>query len=220
MSGGIVFDLDGTLVDSAPDIHAAANAMLAERGIAPLPLDKIVSFIGNGIPNLVRLVLEETGLPASELDAMNALMLAHYSARPADLSQPYPGVVACLEAFKAEGYRLGVCTNKNHAPTMQILDALGLSAFFDVVIGGDTLSVKKPDPAPLHAAFVALGTPVIYVGDSEVDAETAKRAGVPFALFEHGYRKTPVAQLPKTFVFSDFSRLPACLKGTSLPPAA
>lgn len=212
MTGAIVFDLDGTLIDSAPDIHAAANRMLADCGEAPLDLATIIGFVGNGIPHLVRLVRQARDIPDARQDEMTATMLAHYTAHPADLSRPYPGVVGCLADLKACGYRLGLCTNKFRAPSMQILDALELTGFFDVVIGGDSLPVKKPDPAPLQATFDALGTErLLYVGDSEVDAETAQRAQVPFALFTRGYRKTPVAELPKTFAFDAFDTLAAHL---------
>ena len=208
MTSAIVFDLDGTLVDSAPDLHAAANRMLANFSKAPISLEKVTSFIGNGIPNLVRLARLESGLPEAEEEAMKALMLANYTARPADLSRPYPGVIEALVALRQAGYRLGVCTNKFRAPSIQILDALHLSPYFDVVIGGDSLTVKKPDPAPLHAAFTALKAPaLLYVGDSEVDAETAERAQIAFALYTRGYRKTPVAAFTKRFAFDAYAQL-------------
>ena len=118
-------------------------------------------------------------------------------------------MVDALEVLREAGFGLGVCTNKFHAPSVQILDALDLSRFFDVVIGGDSLPVKKPDPAPLHAAFGTLrASPEFYVGDSEIDAETAKRSGIAFGLFTKGYRKTPVEDLPHSFSFDDFSTLP------------
>jgi len=209
MKGAIVFDLDGTLVDSAPDIHAAANRMLADCGEAPLDLEAITRFIGNGIPKLVRLVMAERGISSDQEDRLKALMLRHYTAHPADLTRPYPGVADALEVLRDAGFGLGVCTNKFHAPSVQILDALDLSRFFDVVIGGDSLPVKKPDPAPLHAAFGALrASPLLYVGDSEIDAETAKHAGIAFGLFTRGYRTTPVEELPHSFSFDDFSTLP------------
>lgn len=212
MTGAIVFDLDGTLVDSAPDIHAAANRMLADVGHAPLSLDTIRSFIGNGIPNLVRLVMKDRGIPIDRANEMEASMLAHYTARPADLTRPYPGVIDALRALQDAGCRLGICTNKFRAPSIQILEALGLMPFFEVVIGGDSLPVKKPDPLPLRAAFEALdGAPLIYVGDSEVDAETAKRAGLPFALFTLGYSKEPIENLPHDLSFDAFAELPEIL---------
>lgn len=208
MSQAIVFDLDGTLIDSAPDIHAAANRMLEDFGHAPLTLARVTSFIGNGIPNLVRLVMQERGIPSAEEQIMQARMLEHYTAHPADLSQPYPGVIDCLQTLRNQGYRLGVCTNKLLEPTLQILQALHLTSFFDVVIGGDTLPVKKPDPAPLLKAFEELeAAALLYVGDSEVDAATADAADVPFALFTEGYRKTPVDELPHTATFNHFELL-------------
>jgi phosphoglycolate phosphatase len=116
--------------------------------------------------------------------------------------------VATLTALQAAGHPLGVCTNKFHAPTLQVLKALDLMRFFDVVIGGDSLPQRKPDPAPLIAAFDALGAGRrLYIGDSEVDAETAAQAKIPFGLFTRGYRKTPVEQMAKTFAFDDYAAL-------------
>lgn len=213
MTDAIVFDLDGTLVDSAPDLHAAANKVLANYNKPPLTLEKVTSFIGNGIPNLVRLARIECGLPEAEEELMKTLMLEYYSAHPADLSCPYPGVIDALTALAATGYKLGVCTNKFREPSVQILDALKLSHFFDVVIGGDSLPVKKPDPAPLFAAFSELkATTRLYVGDSEVDAETAERAEIAFGLFTRGYRKTPVEELTSSFTFDSFEDLARSIK--------
>lgn len=212
MNKAIVFDLDGTLVDSAPDIAAAANRLLGEMGHAGLPVPVLTSFIGHGIPNLVAQVITACEFDPAIHPEMNARMLAIYSERPAELTRPYPGVVTALEQLRARGYRMGVCTNKYRALSVQILEALDLMAFFDVVIGGDSLAVKKPDPAPLHAAFAALsGVPKLYIGDSEVDAQTAQAAGLGFGLFTKGYRKTPVEQLPHDFSFDDFAALPAML---------
>jgi phosphoglycolate phosphatase len=208
MTQAIVFDLDGTLVDSVGDLHLATNKMLAEFDKAPLSLAKITSFIGNGIPALVGLARQEVGLPEALQDQMQTRMLAHYSDHPADLTRPYDGVVATLTALQAAGHPMGVCTNKFHAPSVQVLEALDLMRFFDVVIGGDSLPQRKPHPAPLFAAFDALGTGRrLYIGDSEVDAETAAQANIPFGLFTRGYRKTPVEQMAKTFAFDDYAAL-------------
>ena len=209
----VVFDLDGTLVDSAPDIHAATNRMLADWGAEALDLATVTSFIGNGIPRLVALARRARDLPEADEAEMIARMLDYSTARPADLSRPYPGVEAALAALGSAGLRLGVCTNKFHAPAMQILDALALTPFFEVVIGGDSLKRKKPDPEPLEAAFAALGRAGVFVGDSEVDAETAARAGRPFVLFAHGYRKSPLAALPHSALLEDFSALPEGIAG-------
>jgi len=209
----IVFDLDGTLVDSAPDIHAAANRMLSDEGLAPLDLETVTSFIGNGIPNLVGLLMRARGISADRHSVMVERMMDHYSARATELTRPYPGVPQALERLRSAGYRLGVCTNKFKAPAVQILNALDLGQFFDVVVGGDSLSVKKPDPAPLRLAFERMGDGIhAYVGDSEVDAETAQAAGVAFALFTEGYRKSPADTLPHTFLFNDFNDLPEMMQ--------
>lgn len=209
MPHAIVFDLDGTLVDSAPDIAAAANRMLADFDLPPLPEAQLRGFIGHGIPNLVRQVIAFCGLDPSIFARMNDRMLAHYTARPAELTRPFPNVQVMLEALVADGHRLGICTNKYHALSVQVLDALDLSRFFGIVVGGDTLTVKKPDPAPLHMAFDRLGgARLLYVGDSEVDAETGVAAGIGFALFTKGYRKAAVETLPHRFAFDDHAALP------------
>lgn len=207
--GAIVFDLDGTLVDSAPDIAEAANRMLATYGHVPLPLEQLTSFIGHGIPHLVHRVIDARGLDTALHPAMNATLLAEYGARPVVLTRPYPGVPEALTTLAQAGHSLGVCTNKDHGLTEQILDALDLRRYFGVVIGGDSLPVRKPDPAPLHASFAKLdGTPLLYVGDSEVDTQTALNAGLDFALFTRGYRKAPVAELTHRLAFSDYAALP------------
>ena len=124
------------------------------------------------------------------------------------LTHCYPGAVACLEALKDAGLVLGLCTNKPIRPTHAVLDHLDLTRFFDVVLGGDSLSVRKPDPAPLFHCIDALGgKSTLYVGDSEVDAETADRAKVPFALYVEGYRKTALEDLPHELAFDQFADL-------------
>lgn len=208
----LVFDLDGTLVDSAPDIHAAVARMLAGEGKAPLDLATVTSFIGLGLPNLVERVIRHCGMDPSAHARLVGVTLGHYNAASSALTRTYPGVVAALTAFQQAGHQMAVCTNKPVAPARAVLRDLGLEGFFSVVIGGDSLPVAKPDPAPLHACIAGLGGgSTVYVGDSEVDAATALAAGVPFALFTEGYRKTPVADLPHALAFSDFASLPEAL---------
>lgn len=212
MEGGgvtaIIFDLDGTLVDSAPDIQAAANKMLASEGAAPLDLPTLISFIGNGVPKLVERSMLARDLPMERHAELTERTLAFYNAESALRTLPYPGLTDALTTLQAQGFTLGICTNKPAEPAHDILDQLNLTPYFEVVIGGDTLPVKKPDPAPLHAAFEALGRSGLYVGDSEVDAETAERAGIPFLLFTEGYRKQPIEALPHTARFDHFDALP------------
>lgn len=204
----IVFDLDGTLVDSAPDLMAASNRMLEGAGKPALDLATITSFVGNGLPKLVERVLDAAGISQSQFPRLYDEVSAFYNAAPADDSRPFPGVVTLLEKLKADGHRLGVCTNKPEEPARLILNLLHLEDFFDVVVGGDALPEKKPHPAPLLHAFEKLGNGVrLYVGDSEVDAAVAKAASVPFAIYTKGYRKTPVEELPHDFRFDHFDAL-------------
>jgi len=206
----IVFDLDGTLVDSAPDIHATAVKMLADEGKAALDLETIRSFIGNGIPKLVERVSKTCDLDLSAENQTRLLksFVKHYGDAPAEHSVVYPGVFELLDTLQAEGYALGVCTNKQEGLSNAVLEELGLAKYFPVVIGGDTLPVHKPDPEPLHHTFSALKSRhKFYVGDSEVDADTAKAAGVMFAVYTQGYRKGPVSEMPHQFAFSHYDAL-------------
>jgi phosphoglycolate phosphatase len=207
----VIFDLDGTLVDSAPDIHAAVNRLLADVGETALSAQTVKGFIGNGVPTLVARVLAACGHgpdPARQAD-WQAGFLRHYDADSTTLTQLYPGVPAALSALTGEGHKLALCTNKPELPARKILHAFGLTGFLPVVIGGDSLPQRKPDPAPLLAAASGLDGPVLFVGDSEVDAETALAAAVPFLLFTEGYRKAPVSAVPHAARFSRFSDLPA-----------
>lgn len=217
----LIFDLDGTLIDSAPDIHAASNTVLAEEGLAPMTLPEVRSFIGHGVPHLVACLLTAAGQdPAGPRHARLVARFTEIYEDAVGLTVPYPDVVTALEALAAEGHRLGICTNKPLVPALAVLRHLGLDRFFAVVKGGDSHPLKKPDPAPLLAALEALGTgPALYIGDSEVDAECAHRAGLSFLLFTEGYRKVPVESLPHAAAFRDFAALPA-LVARMLAPAA
>ncbi|WP_349252175.1 phosphoglycolate phosphatase [Actibacterium sp. MT2.3-13A] len=216
----VIFDLDGTLIDSAPDIHAAANRMLAEIGQEALSYDAIRGFIGNGVPVLVERIMRARGLGAEGHAALLDIFMRHYNADPATLTRLYPNVRGVLEGLADGGARLGLCTNKPEGPTREILKIFDLDRLFEVVVGGDTLPVKKPDPAPLQAAAQALGRErSVYVGDSEVDAETAARAALPFALFTEGYRKSPVAELRFDAAFADFTDLPGIVARLAPVPA-
>lgn len=214
MSQAVIFDLDGTLIDSAPDIHAAGTTVLQRHGLEPFTLVEARSFVGHGAAVYIERCMAARG--RQDDTAMHAQLLEDFLALYEDavhLTQLYPGVVECLEALASAGLRLGLCTNKPERPTRSVLAHLGLTGHFDAMVGGDTLAVRKPDPAPLHEAVRRIGArDVIYVGDSEVDAETASSAGVPFALFTNGYRKTPVERLAHDGRFDEFGALPAMVK--------
>ncbi len=208
----IVFDLDGTLIDSAPDIQGIANSLLQAEGYDLVTLAQTRDFIGNGVAVFVEKMRAACGIPDSEQDRMLVEFVSKYHSATT-LTETYPGVPQTLQKLVSAGHVLGVCTNKPMAATRTILAHLSLDNSFNTVIGGDSLPQSKPDPAPLHAAFDALGTgPMLYVGDSDVDAETAQRARVPFLLFTEGYRKVPVAELHHDRAFSEFNALPGLVQ--------
>lgn len=210
----VIFDLDGTLIDSLPDIHATANRVMTELGFPTLSLVQVQAFVGKGLPNLVARLLEHHGAaPDGPLFAPTmARFEAEYLSSHAH-TRLYPGAVAALEALAAQGAALAICTNKPIAPTRAVLDHLGLTPLFAAILGGDSLHVRKPDPEHLHATARLLQRPrVIFVGDSEVDADTARAAALPFLLYTEGYRKSPVDQIAHDAAFADWAALPALVK--------
>ena len=213
MTKGIIFDLDGTLVDSAPDLRAIANAMLASYGHAPLTLDTIVSFIGNGIPKLVERCFEAVGAPL-EGDALKEAViwfLKAYAKEPAKYSKLYPGVLETLDKLKEAGFVLGICTNKRESMATLIADQMGLAPYFASIVGGDRVPQLKPAPEPLFECAREMGCDinnVVYVGDSEIDSATARAASVAFILFTEGYRKILASDLYHQALYCKFTHLP------------
>jgi phosphoglycolate phosphatase len=206
----VIFDLDGTLIDSVPDIHATANRVMAELGFAPLARAEVQAFVGKGLPNLVARLLEHHGQDPSGV--LHAPTVARFEAEyltAHSLTTVYPGVLAALSQLAARGAALGVCTNKPLAPACAVMAHLGLTPFLPTILGGDSLAVRKPHPDHLHATARALGRrQSVFVGDSEVDAETALAAGVPFLLYTEGYRKSSLDQIAHSAAFDDWADLP------------
>lgn len=216
----IVFDLDGTLIDSAPDIHACVNAVLRQNGVSPLSLERVRSFIGGGVEVLWTKIVAAQGIdPRHQHDLIASFMARYHDATR--LTRLFPGVAEALGMLADRGHPLGICTNKPQGPTGSVLDHFGIRQLFGVVIGGDSLPQKKPDPAPLRAALAALGADpnapdALYVGDSEFDATCAASVPVPFLIYTRGYRMAPVDTLPHRAAFDDFADLPGLVEAQAL----
>lgn len=208
----VIFDLDGTLVDTAPDILAYLNEMLAELGRPGLDLGAVRSMIGDGVKSLMIRGLEASGgVPHHlDLDDLFHRYLQRYTEEPVRTSEPYPGIVQALDALEAAGMRLGVCTNKPQTPTDRLLERLDLARYFGAVIGGDTLRTKKPDPAHLEAVLERLNVEpkrAAMIGDSETDLKTASTAGTPCILVTFGYTATPASELGADHLIDHFDDL-------------
>ena len=206
----LVFDLDGTLVDSAPDIAAAVNALFAELSLPEVDLPLIRRMIGDGAPMLLERALIHVGAAHKAADLM-ARFSVHYGENAVKLTKVYPEVTETLTALREQGCRLGVCTNKPIGPTRALLSALGLDRLIEAVIGGDSLPQRKPQPEPLLTVIEALGgTPdrAVLIGDSAVDLACAEAAGVPAIIIPSGYgMQEPQAKVTA----ASFAELPRIL---------
>jgi phosphoglycolate phosphatase len=193
----VIFDLDGTLVDTAPDLMRATNHVLEGLGRRAISMDEVRSFVGHGARALLTRGLAATGgLPENyDVEPDYRRFVEYYSRNIAGGSAPFPGVIGLLERLRGEGFGLGVCTNKLEGLSVQLLDALDMSRFFGSVVGPDTLGVSKPDPRPFREAVDRLGLVApraVMVGDSETDVLTARNAGVPVIAVPFGYTPRPV----------------------------
>jgi phosphoglycolate phosphatase len=210
----LVFDLDGTLIDSAPQIHAAANIVFGNMGLPPFSQETVRGFIGNGVAVLVSRLMSHRGLEDdTKLQAQLVANFINIYEEAFDLTTLYPGVSTALSRLSEAGYALAICTNKPESPTRAVLMHFRLTSFFPVIVGGDTLPQRKPDPEPLRAALRQMGPGrSLFIGDSEVDAATAAAAGVPLALFTGGYRKTSVETLGAKLAFDHHAALPDLIR--------
>ena len=211
----ILFDLDGTLVDSVPDLAAAVNGVLAELVRPPLGLVQVTSMVGDGTPALVERALAASGAGGTPLRAAHDRFLTLYEADPTRLTRPYAGVPAVLGELAAAGWRLGVCTNKPERATRSILASLDLERFFAVVLGGDSGPTRKPDPGPLRTALDRLGSApggAAMIGDHRNDVAAAHAAGMPAVFARYGYGAATLAGLTPDAVIDRFAELPETLR--------
>ncbi|MBC8746261.1 MULTISPECIES: phosphoglycolate phosphatase [Paraburkholderia] len=212
----VLIDLDGTMVDTAPDIVAAAGLMLRDFGAAPLPYDMVTGFICNGVRQLVRRSLHAASLGEHvELEHAQAVFERHYAMTNAELGRVFPGVMAGLRGLRRRGYRCACVTNKPQALAAALLDKTGLAAYLDVLVAGDTVASMKPSPEPLwHACRLLDVEPerCALVGDSSVDVAAARAAGLPVFIVSYGYGSASGADMPRCDALIDsFEALPAIL---------
>ena len=215
--GIVVFDLDGTLVDTAPDLIAALNYVLDREGIAPLPLKAARNMIGAGARKLIERGLEVEGRVASlqDITRLTRDFIDYYAAHIADASRPFEGLEAALDDLSTRGYRFAVCTNKLEWLSKLLLDRLGLSGRFSAICGADTFGVSKPDPAILQQTIARAGGQVsaaIMVGDAGPDVGVARRAGIPVIGVEFGYTDVPIADLKPDRLIGHMKELPAAVE--------
>jgi phosphoglycolate phosphatase len=196
----VLFDLDGTLVETAPDLVAALNVVLARQGLPPLPMDSARNMIGAGARRLLERGFEVAGqdVTVAEIDQLTKTFISYYAEHIADLSHPFEGLIEALDLLEARGYAFAVCTNKLEWLSKLLLDKLGLSSRFAAICGADTFGVSKPDPAILQQTVARAGgnmASTIMVGDAGPDIGVARRAGVPVIGVAFGYTEVPIAEL-------------------------
>lgn len=209
----VVFDLDGTLIDTAPDLVDTLNVVLGRVGLPPVPFATARKMIGSGARVMIERGLKAKGRPvaAAEVDRLFRQFIEYYTAHIADRSRPFPGLEAALERLAARGCLLAICTNKLEGLSLQLLAALDLAKHFAAICGQDTLGMQKPDPEMLRQTIVrAGGRPdhAVMVGDSATDIHTARAAGIPIVAVEFGYTEIPVAELSPDRIIGHFDELP------------
>ena len=207
----LVFDLDGTLVDTAPDLYGALNTVLVEQGVTPVPPEEIRHLVGHGALAMIRAGIARTRDP-DDFDAARLFdrFLDVYRSRLTRESRPYPGVPDTLRELAGRGHPLAVCTNKTEDLARRLLAGLGLDRFGDAVVGADTFAWCKPDRRALEAAVAkAGGAPErsALIGDSRTDVETARNARVPSILVGYGYRSESIEDLEPDFVAHEFKEI-------------
>jgi len=213
----IVFDLDGTLVDTAPDLISALNFVLDREGLAPVPLHAARNLIGAGARRLIERALELEGRHASPEDIarLTADFIEYYAEHIAEASRPFEGLECALDELSSRGFRFAVCTNKLEWLSKRLLDQLGLSGRFAAICGADTFGVAKPDPAILRETIARAGGEMsssIMVGDAGTDIGVARRAGVPVIGVSFGYTEVPIAELKPDRLIAHMRELPGAVE--------
>lgn len=210
----IIFDLDGTLIDSAPDIAASLNEVLGRRGFPPFSVEAVATMIGGGIPELIRKALEAHGIKPDDIKPIVQDMVEVYASRAAVLTVLYDGAAEVLAALKEDGVKLGLCTNKLQDITDIIMRDLGVTQYFGSIVGAAPGRPRKPDAAALQMVLTELETPAagaVMIGDSGADAGAAKNAGTALILADYGYCRTPLETFGPDAIISSLRELPAAL---------
>lgn len=213
----VVFDLDGTLIDSAPDLGGALNGVLAEIGRSPVALDSVRAMVGEGAVAMLARGLEATGgADGHDPEALRPRFLEHYGRRLVRETRLFPGVAETLDALEARGCRLAVCTNKPEGLAREVLEGLGMGERFGALVGGDTLPVRKPDARAVAKAVIGAGGGMdraAMVGDSRTDVVAARNADIPAVAVSYGYAQVPPYELGADAVVDRFDELPEALGG-------
>lgn len=208
----IVFDLDGTLVDTAPDLLDSLNHCLATVDMEPVKSEDINRIVGFGSRVMIEraFALRQRHLAEGQLDALQAIFLDHYTANVPGRSKPFPGAIEAIERFQAAGYTTAVCTNKLEGMSLSLLEALGVIGHFKAICGGDTFPMRKPDPGHLLRTIAMAGADperAVMVGDSRTDIDTAKAAGIPVIAVDFGYTDRHASAFEPSRVISGFDEL-------------
>lgn len=217
----IVFDLDGTLVDTAPDLVSALNFVLQREGLPLVPMASARTMIGAGARKLIErgLELDDRTMSARDIDRLTQDFIGYYKAHIADASRPFDGLFAALDDLEGRGFRFAVCTNKLEGLSKLLLDKLGMTKRFAAICGADTFGVSKPDPAILRQTIAQAGGEVsasIMVGDAGPDVGVARRAGIPVIGVEFGYTEIPIADLKPDIVIGHMRELPGAIDNLRL----
>jgi phosphoglycolate phosphatase len=212
----IVFDLDGTLIDTAPDLIDTLNVVFGREGLPPVPYEAARNAIGGGAKAMIARGIAAEGrvVTPAKLDQMFTDFIAHYSEHVADRSRPFPGLIDALDVLAERGCRFSVCTNKLERLSVLLLEQLKIADRFEAICGQDTFGIQKPDPEILRRTVAAAGGNLqhaIMIGDSATDIRTARAAGVPVIAVDFGYSDRPVSEFGPDQIISHFTQLPASI---------